>query len=280
MTGIVPAVAASGLPLAWQLGLLRGLAATGWRQRRLRQWAETHPQIARGCAWGRRAWWGVAAGGVVQRHLADPHRRLAALRLLDEPDWSEFDAARQAGGVIVATAHLCPPKFLMHVLLERRLPLLVWTNAADLPAWLAATPGAHFLDPLLPAERSVLMVKTALHLRRGGVLLGAADMQTGGRSRELDRLGRQWHLSPGLPALARRLGVPAFLVLALWQGNRVRVSCERIEPPAAELADEAWEDAWLERYQAGVEEVVVSSPENLRFLRGIDAGRFRRELGV
>ena len=96
----------------------------------------------------------------------------------------------------------------------------------------------------------------------------------------MDRLGRQWHLSPGLPALARRLGVPAFLVLALWQGNRVRVSCERIEPPAAELADEAWEDAWLERYQAGVEEVVVSSPENLRFLRGIDAGRFRRELGV
>ena len=112
------------------------------------------------------------------------------------------------------------------------------------------------------------------------MLLGAADMQTGGRSRVVTRLGRQWHLSPGLPALARRLGLPAFLVLALWRGNRVRISCERIEAPPAELTEDAWEDAWLDRYHVGVEDVVLASPENLRFLRGIDAGRFRRELGV
>jgi hypothetical protein len=201
MAGIVPAVAATGLPLSWQLRLLRGVAATGWRQTRLQHWAEAHPLIARGEGWCRRAWWGVAAGGVVQRHLGNANRRSAALRLLDEPDWTEFDQARSAGGVIVATAHLGPPKFLMHVLIERRLPLLVWTNAADLPSWLPATTETTFLDPLLPAERGVLMVKSALHLRRGGVLLGAADMQTGDRSREIDRLGRRWPLSPGLPAV-------------------------------------------------------------------------------
>jgi hypothetical protein len=280
MAGIVPAVAATGLPLSLQLRLLRGVAATGWRQMRLRHWAKAHPQIASGRGWCRRAWWGVAAGGVMQRHLGNPNRRSAALRLLDEPDWTEFDQARAKGGVIVATAHLGPPKFLMHSLIERRLPLLVWTNAADLPAWLPATTETTFLDPLLPAERGVLMVKSALHLRRGGVLLGAADMQTGDRSREFDRLGRRWHLSPGLPALARRLSVPAFFMLALWEGNRVRISCRRLEPPASDLPEEAWEDAWLDRYWDEVERVVCTSPENLRFLRGIDAGRFRRELGV
>lgn len=280
MAGIVPAIAASGLPLSWQLRLLRGLAATGWRQRRLRRWQREHPRIATGPGWCRRAWWGVAAGGVVQRHLGDPHRRQATLDLVTQPDWSELDAARRDGGVIIATAHLGPPKFLMHLLLERQMPLLVWTNAADLPAWLPAKTGATFLDPLQPDQRSVLMVKTAMHLRRGGVVLGAADMQTGGRSREFERLGRRWHLSPGLPALARRLAVPTFLVLALWRRNRVGIVCERLDVPAAGLSDEAWQDAWLDRYWSKLEERLPSSPENLRFLRGIDEGRFRRELGV
>lgn len=280
MAGLVPTVADSGLPLSWQLRLLRATAVAGWRQTRLRRWAKAHPEIARGPHWCRRAWWGVAAGGVVQRHLGSRSQRHAALALLEPTDWSEFDAARSAGGVIVATAHLGPPKFLMHVLLERQLPLVVWTNAADLPDWLPASTTASFLDPLLSEERAVLMVKSALHLRTGGILLGAADMQTGGRSQEFDRLGRLWQFSPGLPALARRLAVPVFLMLALWQGNRVQISCRRLEPPEAELADESWQQSWLNRYWSELEEIITSTPENLRFLRGIDQGRFRRELGV
>ena len=280
MAGIVPAIAASGLPLGWQLHLLRAAARLGWRQSRLQRWGADHPQIAVGPDWCQRAWWGVAAGGVVQRHLANRSLRAAALRLAEPINWSELDAALRAGGVIIATAHLGPPKFLMHVLLERHLPLLVWTNAADLPPWLPATTNATFLDPLLPDERSVLMVKSAVHLRRGGVLLGAADMQTGARSQEFGRLGRRWHLSPGLPALARRLSVPTFLMLALWQGNRVRIDCHRLDPPADELADDQWQQAWLERYWNELEKCITSTAENLRFLRGIDEGRFRRELGM
>jgi lauroyl/myristoyl acyltransferase len=280
MAGIVPVIAESGLPLTWQLRLLRAAAACGWRQGRLRRWARAHPQIAIGRRWRPRAWWGVAAGGVVQRFLADQWRRPHALALLESADWSELDAARQRGGVILATAHVGPPKFLMHVLLERQLPLLVWTNAADLPDWLPARGPTTFLDPLVPAERAIVMVKTAVHLRSGGVLLGAADMPTGGRSQEFERLGRRWHLSPGLPALARRLSVPTFFVLALWQGNRVRILCQKLEVPEEHLDDEAWQQAWLDRYWSEVEKLIPSSPENLRFLRGIDEGRFRRELGV
>lgn len=280
MAGIVPTIADSGLPLAWQLQALRAAAAAGWRQRRLRQWAERHPLIATGPRWCGRAWWGVAAGGLVQRHLADRRRRDEALGLVDPPDWSELDAALGSGGAIVATAHLGPPKFLMHLLVERRVPLLVWTNGADLPEWLPASTTATFLDPLLPSERAVLMVKTAVHLRGGGLLLGAADMPTGGRSREFERLGRRWHLSPGLPALARRLGVPTFFVLALWRGNRVRIVCHRLEGPEAAASADAWQEAWLDRYWNELENLIPSSPENLRFLRGIDEGRFRRELGV
>jgi hypothetical protein len=206
--------------------------------------------------------------------------RSAALELLDPTDWSEFDKARASGGVIVATAHLGPPKFLMHIMLERRMPLLVWTNTADLPEWLSHSPNATFLDPLPPAERAVLLVKSAMHLRQGEVLLGAADMNTGGRSQELNRFDYCWHLSPGLPALARRLAVPTFIMLALWQGNRIKIMCQRIEISEKDLTDEQWRQAWLDRYWSELEKIISSSPENLRFLRKIDKGRYRQELGL
>lgn len=280
MPGPVSKLADSGLPLPLQLRLLRGIAWTGWAQSRLRRWARQHRQIAGGPGWCRRAWWGVAAGGVVKRHLADPGRWPDALRLLDSPDWSELDAARAAGGVIVAAAHFGPPKFLMNVLAERGLPLMVWTNSADLPDWLPASTGATFLDPLVPETRAMLMVKSALHLRRGGVLLGAADIPTGARRREFERFGCRWQLSPGLPALARRLAVPSFLALARWRGNRVRIECQRLESPPDGLDEEQWEDVWLDRYWSELEDRMPTAPEDLRFLVNLDEGRFRQELGV
>ena len=41
-------------------------------------------------------------------------------------------------GVIVLTAHIGLPKFIMNWLLNQHVPLLVWSNAHDLPAWQAA----------------------------------------------------------------------------------------------------------------------------------------------
>lgn len=266
MSDLVGPIAALPVPLGHKLLLLREKAAEGGRMERLVRWAEDHPEIATGDDWCRRAWWGAAAGEVVRDHLYDPARRAAALELIESADFMALDEARRRGGVIVVAAHLGPPKFLMNCLLERRLPLLVWTNTRDMPAWLADR-GGTFLDPLEPDERGVLLVRSALHLRRGGVLLGAADQATGARTIELERLGRRWRFSLGLPALARRLEVPAVLALALWRGERVRIECRRLEPPDAALAEPDWHRAWLESSWDAIEPIVRTEPENLRFLR-------------
>lgn len=266
MVDLVGPIAALPVPLGRKLLLLREKAAEGGRMERLVRWAEQHPAIATTDDWCARAWWGAAAGEVVRDHLYDPERRAAALDLVDVADFAPLDEARRQGGVIVVAAHLGPPKFLMNCLLERRLPLLVWTNTRDMPAWLADRGGA-FLDPLEPDERGALLVRSALHLRRGGVLLGAADQATGDRTVELERLGMRWRFSLGLPALARRLDVPAVIALALWRGERVRIECRRLQPPDAALAEPDWHRAWIESSWDAVEPIVRDEPENLRFLR-------------
>jgi len=266
MADLVGPIVALDESLETKLHLLRERAEEGGRNERLVRWAAEHPEIAVGPDWCGRAWWGAAAGEVVRAHLYDERRRDEALDLLDAADDGPFDEARREGGAIVAAAHLGPPKFLMHHMLDRRLPLLVWTNTRDMPGWLAAG-GALFADPLDEAERSALLVSSALHVRRGGVLLGAADQPTGERTIVWERLGMRWRFSLGLPALARALRVPVVAMLALWRENRIRIVCRRLESPAAGLAEEAWHQAWLESYWQSIEPVLRTEPENLRFLR-------------
>jgi lauroyl/myristoyl acyltransferase len=270
MADPVTTIAALPLPLRWKLRLLRGATGFGSGQSRLARWAAEHPEIARGRDWCQRAEWGVEAGRLVRRALDDPRQRPAALELVEAADVAALDQARQGGrGVIMLTAHLGPPKFLMHWLLEQSLPLLVWTNTADLPAWLPAERPGVFLDPRQPEARGVRLVQSALHLRRGGVLLAAADLGSGDRPQTIERLGMTWSFSLGLPALARRLEVPVVATLALWHGDRVRVRCMPLEPPDPGLPEDAWSRAWLDRYWQVIEPVVLDSPENLRFLRGV-----------
>ncbi len=277
---LILAIANSRLSLKFQLRLLRVVALIAWRKSRIQHWAKNHPKIAIDSNWCSQAWWGVVAGCIVRRFLNNPSLKPEALALLEPTDWSELDSALAEGGVIVATAHLGPPKFLMNVMLERQMPLLVWTNLGDFPAWLSQSPNATFLDPLPPAERGVLLVKSALHLRRGGILLGAADTKISGHSREVIKFDHCWHLSPGLPALAFKLNVPTFFVLAQWHGNRIRIKCQRMEVSYNEMTDEQWQQAWLDRYWSELEKLITSRPENLRFLRNIDDGRFLQDLGL
>jgi len=277
---LLPALAASRLSLPAVLRVLRGLAWTGWKQARVRAWAAACPEVAGRAGWPRRAWWGVAANAVIKLRLADPRQRTDVLGIIDPPDWSDFDAARRSGGVILATAHLGPPKLLMNLLLERAMPLLVWTNSADLPDWLAGATGGRFLDPLPAADRAVVMVKTAVHLRSGGVLLGAADRMHGGQLLRRAAVCQEWMFAPGLPTLARRLGLPTFLTAAVWDGHRVRVECRRQESPPATLPPEAWHEAWVEDYWRWMKGIIDRGPENLRFLRNIDRGALRTDLGI
>jgi lauroyl/myristoyl acyltransferase len=270
MVDPLTSIEALPLPLPEKLRLLREVAGLGSGQPRLVRWAAEHPEIARGRDWCQRAEWGVAAGRLVRRALDDPRQRPAALELVEAADVAALDQARQGGrGVIVLTAHLGPPKFLMHWLLDQSLPLQVWTNTVDLPAWLPAERPGVFLDPRRPEMRGVRLVQAAAHLRRGGVLLAAADRGTGDRPLKIERLGMTWSFSLGLPALARRLEVPVVASLALWHGCRVRVRCGPLEPPDPGLPDDAWSRAWLDRYWQVIEPVVLDSPENLRFLRRV-----------
>ena len=279
---LVASIASMDVPLPQQLRLVREAAPHAVGTVGLRAWGERHL----GCSgpalddWVSRAWWGLVAGEVLRAHLYDERRRPAALDLIDPADWSAVDEARQHGGVILVAAHIGPPKTAMNYLIDRGMPLLIWTNTTDMPDWLPAKAGAKFLDPLFADQRAVLLVKTALHLRDGGVLFGAPDWPSGTRTVSLHRFDVEWKFSLGIPALLRRLRLPAFLVMALWQGDRIRIVSTPIALPDDALGENEWYRLWLERYWEEVENVITSSPENLRFLRVAEQGALLREAGM
>lgn len=269
------------ISLPAKLRVLRGLARTGVAQGRLRAWAAEHPDVVTGSDWYRRAWWGLVAGEVVREHLFDPRRRAAALSLVDEGPWSvDIDAERCRGGVVLVTAHVGPPKLLMNVLLDRFPQLLVWTNTEDMPAWLPAATTATLLDPRVPRDRSALLVRSALHLKAGGIVLGAADYPTGDRVATQPGLGLEAGVSLGLPSLCRRLGVPAFFIVALWHGDRIRIASARLEAPEGDLTDDEWNQRWVQAYAAHLGRAAGCGPENLRVLRAVAGGALARAVGV
>jgi len=237
----------------------------GPRHKELAAWGKAHPEIAASRNWNSRAWWGAAAGELVRWHLDSAPRRAAALRLVDHVEDKALEEAVQTGrGVIVATAHLGPPQFLMHWMVDQNLPLLAWTATRTPPA---GADHAVYLDPRKQNERSVLLVKSALHLRRAGVLLGAADLAAGEHSIPIERLGMRRQFSAGLPALARLTGSPVVIGLALWKGNRIRIEFQPFENPDNGLGGFDRDRMWLERYWELMQPPIRDSPENLRFLR-------------
>ena len=72
--------------------------------------------------------------------------------------------------MIVLTARHRSSEVADELLIDRQMPLLVWTNTQDLPMWQAATSRATLVDPRNQDNKSVILVKSALHLRRNGVL--------------------------------------------------------------------------------------------------------------
>lgn len=269
MADDIAPIARLAIPLADKLTMLRDASLTaGCRNEILQGWAAGHPTLTRQSDWFARAWWGAAAGEIVRDYLYDQQRRCDALALVDHVEaHSLTEAVAKGRGVIVLTAHLGPPKFLMNWLIDQDLPLLVWTNMRDLPAWLAMSSRAKLVDPRSPDRKSITLVNSALHLRRKGVLLGAADMATGDRLITIERHGFVRHFSVGLPTLARRLDVPTVVGLALWKGDRVVIEFSRLESPDTSLPDSRWTTQWLERSWSCMERILMESPENLRFLK-------------
>ena len=266
MADSIAAIAKLPIGLPAKLWLLR-LASKqrGPRNKELATWGAAHPEIAVGENWLSRAWWGAGAGEIVRWHLNSSHHRNAALKLVDNVETTALEEAQKTGkGVIVATAHLGPPKFLMNWMVEQRFPLLAWTATQSRPA---GADHATYLDPRKQELRSFALVKSALHLRRGGVLLGAADLKTGERTLDLERLGMRRHFSAGLPALARETQASVVLGLALWKNNRVHIRFQDLEVPDPRIPIEDQDKLWLERYWDSMQPIIRYTPENLRFLR-------------
>lgn len=269
-----------GLPITAQLACLKPLSTILPKKRLLLEWGRRHvnllPSQERG--WIQRATWGLVAGEVVRLRLSDARYRAGALDLVDCSGWDDIETARTTGGVILAAAHLGPPKMAMNVLMAKDIPLHVWTMsvAADVPS----RPGLTLFGPGDLSQRSQMLLNSALHLRRGGVLFAAPDVWTGENLITLDRLGTSWRFSRGVPALARSLGVPTYLATALWQGDTVKMSFTYLPAPQDVSCPDEWDLRWIESYWRALEPIILNSPENLRFVRGINWADWKKEQGL
>ena len=163
----------------------------------------------------------------------------------------------------------------MNALIARFDRPMILTNTNDMPDWLPEL-GAPLLNPMIASDRPEIMVRTALHLRAGGLLYVAPDGGYSASHIAVNCFNRTWRFSLGIPALARMIDIPSFTVLAVWEGTRIILRIVPIKAPDPGLASEDWHRAWIMEHWNAIAPVIMSSPENLRFL----SGKFRREFGT
>lgn len=210
--------------------------------------------------WARRAWWGHAATQVVTAKLV-PGGEHRAESLVDPVDWRRVDELHAAGrGLLVVASHL-GDEWMLRYLLTRRYPdvsCVVGTGAGAPPSL------SNRLFRTLTSDDHVNVLASARAcLKRGGVVVLAADGKVGERARDVQILGRSLKLQPGTARLARLTRSPCLPVVGAWHGRRVRlVFGEPIEP--REAPGPEWEDEWLRLYVCWLERWVKGDPENVR----------------
>lgn len=265
------------LPLSWSLTLLEYLIRLAPPPRDLMAWGQLHASVppARAAAWARRARWGLEAGELLLGVLNDPRRRNHALRWVEIPACPTITDTTNHG-VVLVTAHAGPPKLLVHTLPEWNQPLLLWT-AFDLINRETLGSKTRLVDPVMAPDKAALLVDAALHLRRGGLLLGAPDVDTGHRTITKKHWGMDWSVSLGLPALIRRLNLPTYFICGIWRQRRLTILLRPLPAPASGLPEQEWVDEWVERYWDEVKPVLFNDPANLRPLRWL---RPRRDTSI
>lgn len=233
--------------------------------RHLASWADEHLNLAgrQQRRWRRDVGWGIMAEKLLFAHLARG-RRDEALSLVQVVDDSAYTDARSQGGVLVATGHYGPNSFLVHYLLEREPSLAVWTQYEYSDDLRVDHPDAWIVDPRNDPART--LVRSALHVRGGGVLLGAPDADLSARHHCVEAHRTSWCCSPGMSALARRLDAPTFLALATWHGRRLHVTFAPFPRPDNSLPDAEWDTQWCEEYLGRLIRLVDESPRSLQFL--------------
>lgn len=143
-----------------------------------------------------------------------------------------FEAFDRGCGVIIMSAHLGNPEFLLRAVARLGIPLMVITERLQPPrldafvSAMRAAPGARLVGTDLAGGRAAIA-----HLRAGGVLAVLADRDITGSGRPVPFFGERARLPAGVVELALRTGapvVPAFVLRA--PGDRLRVV---IDPPLA-----------------------------------------------
>jgi len=273
-------VAKGELPLDAGLEKLRRVAASIRPTGRLLHWGRERLDLpaAAEAEWFERAWWGLWAGDIFSRAVHSPLLHESAMRIIDSPSPGAVGCASQGSkGLILAGAHLGPPRACLAWLIHQQFPLLAWADSNLFPHWekFAAhariVRAADAVDSVAAAQR---------HLRRGGRFFAAID---GGSNRRVVHCQRYKALrpcSPAIPELARRIGISTVRLLALWRGNRIAIESELIPLPDMGLAAEEWNRQWMEEFWRSADGAVKDTPENLRILMSWPGEPIRKETGL
>jgi len=103
-----------------------------------------------------------------------------------------------------------------------------------------------------------------------GTLIGfAPDSPVGREKLEFDFLGRRVAISTLVPRLAQRHGAASVFCQALWHGDRIRLSMQRLPDPRNSETAEAFAQRWSLAYLAALEPVMRGDPRNLNLGSGI-----------
>lgn len=142
-----------------------------------------------------------------------------------------FDAFDHGCGVIVVSAHVGNPEFILRAVAHLGLPLMAVTERLHPPrldALVGAVrraPGARLVAADVAGARAALE-----HLRAGGVLALLADRDVTGSGRAVTFFGERARLPVGVVELALRTGAPVIPAFVLREGDRLRLA---IDPPLA-----------------------------------------------
>lgn len=214
--------------------------------------------------WTRNAWWGLAAGELIRAYVLNPEFREEAFDLVEADEWADQLNTWNSSTTILATAHVGPPKFAMGAIIKRCKKLIVWTDNLNDELWNPPREGLELINPRVE-NRGQLFVRSALALREGHIIFGAADGKRSDQVLVVKDFNQTWTLSPGIPTLARRMKANTHLVLGLWDKQRIKLVNYNIPHPSEHLTDDQWNKEWLSSYWEIIKKIIAKSPSNLRW---------------
>lgn len=163
------------------------------------------------------------------RMPALPPQQVLSQVTFEEPGWSQFREAFQQGkGIIAVGPHQSSFDLAGYTLIAQGFPLCVFTlpDEAGFGSLneLRALSGARVLPAGPAAVREALRA-----LRRGEIVVLAADRPTKGQGTVVEFFGRPTLLPDGHVRLALHTGAPVFVAFVHREGDRYRVRLQPLE---------------------------------------------------